>query len=165
MGVFEDVIDKLDASRKRDPSAPRHEAEVGHGDVRVRVEAEDFDRIGIRIRELSVEGAAPQGELGRVLERQADALANLDTPPLTHLRPQEIDGRLGAGVLRTEPEEIHKGYFYEAKLDGGRKVSVQRHRRDPETRERSVVPFTADDQGFEEIVDALGGVFDLPSEG
>ena len=158
MGVFESVVDKLNEARKADPNAEHFETEVEQDDIRVRVKADDFGRLGIHIHELSIEGPEPGGDLGECLHRQADALAQLDTPPLTHLKPIEIDGRLGAGVMRTKPDEIHRGHYYEAGLQGGRKVSIKRYHRDPETKDRSLAPFTATEETLDEVVDAIGGV-------
>lgn len=157
MSVFEDVVRELDTARKQDPDAQRFTAEVDHGDVKVRVEAGDFDRLGIRIHELSVEGEAPAGPLEDVLRSQVDALAGADSPTLGALAPQEIDGRLGAGILRTRPDDMHRGYFFEATLEGGRKASVRRQRRDPDTHERQATTFTTDDEAFGEVVDTLKG--------
>lgn len=163
MSVFDEMLTELERAGRSATPGEIVDAQVEHGDFKVRVRSDAYDRLGVRVHELSVEGPTPSGELGEVLRRQARALTGLEGGPLPDLNLQEVDEKvLGGGILRTAPRSMHRGYFYEATLDGGHKVSVHRHRRDAETGERSDAPFVASEESLSELVETLGGALKLP---
>ncbi len=89
---------------------------------RVEAEVVEVDRIGVRLTRLRVERAEPF-DLGREIEELPDRFRALPE----RLAPVEVDPRLGGATLRTRPEEMEDGEFFEVEVRGG-SLDLTRHR-------------------------------------
>ncbi|MCK6506585.1 hypothetical protein L6R53_24965 [Myxococcota bacterium] len=111
------------------------------------IEARRIESIGVVVERLRVSGAA-----GTVAERAA-AVAEGLRPQGERLVPVEVDPTLGGAVLRTRPEDMQRGRFYQVELDPAG-ATVQRVRRAPEG--RVVEPFAITRDELERMIEGLG---------
>ena len=130
----------------------------GSGEGRVQVEAEDGtaveldvvdrDRLGATVDRVRVSVPQPGP-----LPQQAEAIAGRVRDLGGRLVPVEVDERLGGGTLRTAPEEIRGGRFYEIGLDGDG-ATVDRYQvGDDGARQRQ--PYTLTREQLGRLVDDL----------
>ena len=114
-----------------------------------RVEAQvlDLDRLGTRLERIKVSGE------GRPLEELARAL-----PEALHVLPErmvavEVDPGLGGAVFRSDPADMRRREYFEARSDGC-SVELERFVGTTEGRERRSFTLTREQLG--RMVDRLG---------
>lgn len=108
--------------------------------------------VGVEVKRLRIEGA-----VGSVEERSR-AVAATFRPKGERLQEVEVDPRLGGAVLRTRPEDMRRGRFFEVEVDA-RGVEVKRlRRRDEGGRAQEPYPLTREELGewIEDLGRALG---------
>ncbi len=79
--------------------------EAQKGSSRVRAEVVDVDRLGVVVERLRID--CPAGDLAGRMARVAASVR----PAGQHLKPIEMDERLGGGTLRTTAEHMMRGRF------------------------------------------------------
>jgi hypothetical protein len=123
--------------------------EVEVGGRRVEAEVEAVDGLGARVGRLRVSGigAAPEAEAARLPGALRGALPE-------RLAPVEVDPGLGGAILRSEPQDMRGGEFYEVTTDGDAST-LERLRVEKDGRSR--VPFTLTRDQLRGVVDGLGG--------
>jgi len=113
------------------------------------IETRQVGPVGVVIERLRVEGR--HGDLAE----RASAVAEGLRPQGERLLPVEVDPGLGGAVLRTRPEDMQRGHFYEVGLDATG-AELSRHRRTPGGRVREPFALTREELG--RIVEGLGQV-------
>lgn len=110
----------------------------------------DVDRLGVRVTRLSVRRDRPF-DLLEEAKALPERLRSLPEP----LIPVEIDTRLGGAVLRTRPDAIDEGEFFELELHGDRDLELRRLR-GGRGQDREAADFTLTRKQLGRLVDELG---------
>lgn len=118
----------------------------GHG-FHAEIDARQVEAIGVVVDRLRVVGAPVD------LARSVEAVARELRPQGERLVPVEVAPDLGGAVLRTRPEDIRRGRFYQVELDPTG-ATLERFRRTPEGRQREPFALTRDE--LERVVEDLG---------
>jgi len=137
------------AAGEPDPGPPgRVQAEAGGGSVEA--EVSDCERIGATVGRVTVRQAEP-GDVAR----QARALASGMRGLGERLVPVEVEPSLGGAVLRSEPEDMVQGRYWEVGVaGGGREASVERWRVGPDG-QRAREDVTVTRENLRQAVDGL----------
>lgn len=114
---------------------------------RAEVDAHDADRIGVVIERIKVSG--PKMDVGERAERIADRVR----PGGEAVVPIEVDPGLRGAVLRTDPERMKGGRFYQVDVDEAG-AELTRHRR-TEDGGRAAETFTVTREQLGDLVDGL----------
>lgn len=123
---------------------------VEHEGARAEADILDADRLGARIAEVRVnrkDGFDVADEATR-LSRRVRSLPE-------RLTPSEVDPRLGGAILRSDPEEMHGGEFFELDLRATGERRLSRHRAVPGS-DREKLDFTLTHGQIGRLVDELG---------
>lgn len=122
------------------------------------VHAVEVDRIGVVVDRLRVVGAP--GELAARAGRLAEALR----PGGERLDAVEVDAGLGGAVLRTRPEDMRGGRFYEVQLAPDHAELTRQVVRPGGG--RAPAPFAVTREELGRIVEDLGRILaEVPDEG
>ncbi len=159
MPLSEALQQELDAHLERaklareageaDPGPPGT-VTVELGGTTLEAEVTDCERIGATVGRLRVRGEQP-GDL----QKQADAMVGGLHGLGERVRPVEVEPTLGGSVLRTEPEDMVDGRYWEVNVgDDGRQADLERWRVG-EHGQRSREPFTVTRGSLGKIVDGL----------
>jgi hypothetical protein len=153
MSLGERLVEALKGS-----SEPR-EVEASEGGVVARATVSGADRYGCAVDHLSVSapGRAPE-DPGTEVRRQAEAVRDRVRYLPEPVEPIEVEPSLGEAILRTPPEEIRQGRYFEARLRGGREIEVQRFRADRQRSERECIPAPFTHETLERLADDLGEI-------
>ncbi len=158
---------KLVKALKNSAGSGRRDVSAEHDGVEARARVEGSGPYGSSIDQLEV--VAPErdggGGAGERVARQAERIERTVTYLPERLRREEVEPSLGGAVLRSRPEEMRGGEYYEFKLAGGREVDVRRHRVSADGRSRERIPQAHSHEGLERLVDDLAGVLTDPDEG
>lgn len=122
--------------------------ELEVGGVPVELEVRRHGPVGVELDGLRLRPPA------RDLEERSRALCDGFRPRGERLQPVELDRALGGAVLRTRPEDIRRGRFFEVNVEP-EAVEVRRWRRRPEGgREAQPIPLSHEELGewLEELV-------------
>lgn len=127
--------------------AGRVEAE--EGGARAEAEVVRSERIGVRLRSVTVRPALPVDvpEVARALPDRLRALGE-------RVVPHEVEPRLDRAILRTEPDDMRRREFFEVDVTKGG-AEVTRQRGSDEGRERVDWDMTREQLG--RLVDELEG--------
>ncbi len=119
-----------------DPGPPGT-VRVDDGDLSLEAEVVDCERIGATVDRLRVRREQP-GDI----PAQAQAIAGRMHGLGERVRPVEVEPGLGGAVLRSEPEDMVEGRYFEINVgDEGRRAEVERWKVG-EDGKRSREPFT-----------------------
>lgn len=122
---------------------------VDHDGAKATVDVVDSDRIGVRVRRVHVERAHDRDPL----EVAADYERGLRPLP-ERVEPVEVDASLGGATLRTRPDELRDGEFFEVQVRGTRDTDVQRYKAEP-GQPREAVDWTLSRDQLGRLVDEL----------
>lgn len=122
------------------------EAEAGGS--RAEVDVVEADRIGVRVRGVRVTRPEPY-DVAEEARGLPEKLRSLDEPVI----PIEVDPRLGGAVLRTDPDEVREGEYYELGLDG-RRFDLTRKRAEP-GKDRENIDWSMTHRQLENLLDEL----------
>lgn len=121
-GPWDEALNRaLDA---RDPDTTA--VDVAAGTSRARVDVVEADRLGVRVRGVTVE----RGEAEPV-DGAAERLASRVRSLPERLVPVEVDPGLGGAVLRSRPDEMRGRDFYQLEVDAEGRRGVTRQRPSP----------------------------------
>jgi len=124
-----------------------HEAEVEGR--KAEVEVRDADRIGVVIDRLKVTG--PSEDVRQRVERIGQSVR----PGGEAVVPIEVDPGLEGAVMRTDPEHMRGGRFYQVDVtEHGAELTRQRR---TEGGGREQEPFTVTREQLGDLVEGLGG--------
>ncbi|MBI2877599.1 MAG: hypothetical protein HYY20_12030 [Candidatus Tectomicrobia bacterium] len=144
--LFNELEAKANAGRVR----------VIEADVRIAAEVADFDRLGLAIHRLEIEGASLPGRLGRLAEEIPMKLTYL-LEPLALIEREEGEPFL---LIRSVPPHRQEASidYYEIRLSGGGPLSLERYgyQRSQRIRERTPMLFTR--EVFGRLLDDLVGL-------
>jgi hypothetical protein len=116
----------------------------------VEADVHDCERIGATVGRVRVRQAGP-GDVRRQAEALAGGLRGLGE----RIVPVEVEPDLGGAVLRSDPEDMVDGRFWEAQVgDGGREVGIERWKVDGEG-QRTTEPVTVTRETLRRVVDGL----------
>ncbi|MFH1463941.1 MAG: hypothetical protein ABIO70_06125 [Pseudomonadota bacterium] len=116
----------------------------------VEAEVQDCERIGATVGRVRVRQAEP-GDVAH----QAKALAGGMRGLGERLVPVEVEPELGGAVLRTDPEDMVDGRFWEAQVsDGGREAGIERWKVGADG-QREAEPTTVTRESLRRLVDGL----------
>jgi hypothetical protein len=96
-----------------DPSTDPIEVTVTSGGSSATVDVIESDRLGVRVRSIQVHCAHPRTPEQAAVELP-DALRDLPT----RLVPTEVDATLGGITLRTSPDDMPHGDFFQVDVRG-----------------------------------------------
>ncbi len=96
-------------------------AAAEHGAARATVDVVDADRLGVVVERLRVD--AGPGDIAGRARRLAEGLR----PAGERLRAVEVAPELGGATLRSDPEDMHGGRFFQVDVDG-EGAEITRHR-------------------------------------
>lgn len=99
--TLDDALDQLDGSGV---------VEVEEARGRTKVDVVEADRLGVRIRSLQVDH-----ERRDILEEAQQLPGRIRALP-DRLVPTEVSPKLGGAILRTAPESIRRGRFFEVEV-------------------------------------------------
>jgi hypothetical protein len=139
----------IDALRKKMERATRDtgQVDVESGGLRGEAEVVEHDRVGVVVERIRVRG--PKGDV----ERRAAAIAENVRPGGDRLAPTEVDPRLGGAILRTPPEDMRKGRFYQVEVDDwGAELTRQRVH---EGGERAREPFALTHEQYGDVIEGM----------
>ena len=108
--------------------------------------------VGVRLDRLRVR---PSVEGPVDLHERAAGIASRVRPGGERLDAVEVDPGLGGGVLRTTPDDIRGGRYFEVGIRPGGEADVRRLQVDPESGERTEAPFDLTRRQLEDLVDGL----------
>jgi len=141
------------------PGRAIEQAVSGPGSVSVEANGTQVDAevtasgpVGVRLYRLRVR---PTVDGPVDLHRRASGISDDVRPGGERLDAVEVDPGLGGGVLRTTPDDIRGGRYYEVGIRPGGEADVRRLRVDPSSGERLEAPFDLTRQQLEELVDGL----------
>lgn len=112
------------------------------------VDVVEADRLGVRLRNLRVRRAESY-DLGEEARELPGRLRSLPE----RVEPVEVDPGLGGAILRTSPDEVEGGEYFELGLDG-RELDLKRVKGVP-GRDREPVDWTMTRRQLEKLVDEL----------
>jgi hypothetical protein len=118
---------------------------------RARLEVEEVDRLGVRLRGVVVRRQEPF-DVAEEAARLPERLRPLPEP----VEVVEVAPELGHAVLRSRPEEPGAGDFFEVEVRGAREIDVRRWRLD-ESGQREPADFTMTRQGVGRLLGGMGG--------
>ncbi len=122
------------------------------GGVAVDAAVRDADRLGATLDRVVVRDPGG-GSVARQAAAAPERLRALGEP----LVPVEVEPRLGGAVLRTPPEAMEEGRFWEVSIGAdGREIGLGRYRVDPDGARRAE-PFTVTREALGRVVDGLAG--------
>ena len=121
--------------------------------ISIEVDLVDCDRLGAVVEGIRVRGAAAD-----VVER-AEAISREVRPGGDHLLPVEVDRGLGGAILRSAPEDVHRG-FYELRVSP-EGVELSGHKLTSEG-QRIRVPYTWTRDQLGSVIDQLERAFRTP---
>lgn len=113
------------------------------------VDVADVDRLGVRVKRVQVTRAAPF-DLAEAARELPDRLRSLPE----RIEPVEVDPGLGGAVLRSRPEDLEGGEFYEIGIHGDRELDLRRIRGGPGV-DREPADFTMTRKQLGRLVDEL----------
>ncbi len=157
MPLSRELDQKLDAHLERareagEAPAPPGKVQVESGGVTLEAEVLDCERIGATVDRLRLRD--PQGG---DLARQAEALGGRLHGLGERIRSVEVEPDLGGAVLRSEPEDMVEGRYWEVRVgDDGREAELERFKVG-EQGQRSREPYTVTRDDLGRIVDGLAG--------
>lgn len=123
--------------------------EIEDGDARASVDVADCGRLGVKVRGVKVRRGR-----ARDIEQTARELPERLRSLPERVEPVEVDPRLGGATLRSKPEDMQGGEFFQVDVEGERDVEVKRYRaRDEGGREPVDWTMTRDQLG--RLVDEL----------
>lgn len=150
--ALDDHLERAHAAREAgepDPGPPGR-VEVVDGDVTLEAELLDCERIGATVDRLRVRRDQP-GDV----DAQAGAIAGRLHGLGERVQPVEVEPVLGGAVLRTLPEDMVEGRFYEISVgDEGRQAELERWKVG-EQGQRVREPFTVTRGKLGDVVDGL----------
>lgn len=126
--------------------------EVTHPDAHVEADVEASGPVGIRLRHLKVQ---PKTDAPVDLHARAADLARRVRPGGERLQPVEIDPVLGGGNLRTAPEDMRGGRYFQVDITPSGEAEVKRLAVDPQTGDRVPEGFDLTRRQLEELIDGL----------
>lgn len=112
------------------------------------IDVVESDRLGVRVRELRI------GHDSRDVVKHAGALPGRVRAVPAHLQPVEVDASLGGATLRTSPDEMRRGRFFEVNV---RPDETEVHRYRVEQGERKREEFTLTRDQLRELIDEVRG--------
>ena len=118
----------------------------------VEAEVAEAGPVGVRLDRLRVR---PSVEGPVDLHERAAGIASRVRPGGERLDAVEVDPGLGGGVLRTTPDDIRGGRYFEVGIRPGGEADVRRLQVDPESGERTEAPFDLTRRQLEDLVDGL----------
>ncbi len=119
-------------------------------DLVVEAEVSDCDRLGATVERLKVRDPA-----GGDVRHQAAAMPRRLRSLGERLLPVEADPELGGAVVRSDPQEMDGGRFWEVSIgDGGREAELERFQVGDEG-QRSRQPYTLTREQLGRVVDGL----------
>ncbi len=121
--------------------------ELDRANGRARVDVVEADRLGVRVREVSVTREAP-ADVAAEAERLGAGVRSLPE----RLTPVEVAPTLGGAVLRTRPEDLRRREFFEVEVTPSN-TTVRRHRVDDGGRQPADFTLTRDQ--LEGLLDEL----------
>lgn len=122
-----------------------------------RIDASKVGPIGVVVDRLRVEGQPGD------IERRAQAIAKDLRPQGERLDAVEVAPGLGGAILRTRPEDLRGGRFFEVDLDqDGAGLSRQRCKAEGG---RQAEPFSLTREELGRVVDTLGEILSTESTG
>ena len=153
MAKAEPIINQL----QKGPSEQAGEILAEDGDLKVRVQLADWDRLGCRMERLEMKGA-PGHSLKLDPIRLEKELTYLGEP----LRIVELEKHCGKAILRSFPPRRENGTvsFFEMVLDGPEGLSLTRLAYDRKLGQRSPVPVSLTRDTLERL---LADLVDLAS--
>ncbi|NOY26374.1 MAG: hypothetical protein GXP62_10925 [Oligoflexia bacterium] len=120
-----------------------------------RIDASRVGPIGVVVNRLRVQGRPGD------IERRAQAIATELRPQGERLDTVEVAPGLGGAVLRTRPEDMRGGRFFQVDLDeGGADLSRQRRKAEGG---RQPQPFSLTREELGRVVDTLGEILSTGS--
>lgn len=148
-----DLREQLDEALARDGDGraelhgPGWTAQLDHGEA---------GPVGVVVERLRVEG-----RVGDLVDR-AQVLADTLRPAGERLQPVEVDPALGGAVLRTRPDDMRGGRFFQLEVDrGGAELTRQRRRAEGGRVEE---PFPMTREELSRVLEALGEVLGAPED-
>jgi hypothetical protein len=148
MGLRDHIDKALDAWADRPEGAPSTvTGEVGG--LSTEISVRDTDRLGVVVDHIEVKGVA--GALDVRSERIAASLR----PVGERLIPVEVDPKLGGAILRTHPEDMRGGRFFQVDIGSDRAKLTRHHVDQAGARQAQQFGLTRDQLG--ELLDELEG--------
>lgn len=144
MNTHDSIHDALDALDSGEGTAT---APTGNGTVSVEVVA--VDRLGVKVRKLSVS----RGEDFDLVQECAELPQRIRSLP-HRVAPVEVDPVLGGGVLRSLPDEMRKSDFYQVDVGRHRNIDVRRYQVN-EHGDREQIEYTLSRERLDELIDEL----------
>ena len=108
--------------------------------------------LGVRIDRLRV---CPTTHGPVDLHQRATGIVERVRPGGERLDAVEVDPQLGGGVLRTTPDDIRDGRYFEVGIRPDGEAEVRRLQVDPDSGERTQTPFDLTRRQLEALVDGL----------
>lgn len=145
-------LERAQAARAAGEPAPGPpgQIEIEAGGVTLEADVVDCERIGATVDRLRVSRDEP-GDVAA----QAGAIAGRMHGLGERVEPVELAPELGGGVLRTAPDDMVEGRFFEIGIsDDGRQAELERYQVG-EDGERSREPFTVTRRSLGRVVDGL----------
>jgi hypothetical protein len=137
------------------PATTPGRVEAREGGTSVEVDVRDVDRLGATLDRVVVRNPG-----GGSVARQAGAASERLKALGEALAPVEVEPRLGGAVLRTPPESMEDGRFWEVTIAGdGREARVDRYRVGQDGTRRAE-PFTVTREALGRVVDGLSGTLE-----
>jgi len=145
-------LERADLARKAgepDPGAPGR-IEIEADGLSLEADVVDCERIGATVDRLRLRRQEP-GDV----QAQADAIAGRMHGLGERVQPVEVEPSLGGAVLRTTPDDMVDGRFYEISVgDDGRQADLERWKIG-ERGQREREPFTVTRDKLGRVVDGL----------
>ncbi len=173
--VSNKLIQALDAEKAREKqlafgfasckTTRPYRLDVQENGVRLRLEVEDFDRLGVLLNavQASSAGGADEPE-GRVsLENQIERIVTDIRCLSGDFQLIEQDAASMVAILRTPPPNEHSSNYFEIVLRGGSEISLRHYSLDGDARTRRARPANVSMESFRRLVSQLVELF--PSAG
>jgi hypothetical protein len=123
---------------------------VEHEGRRAEADVLDSDRLGARVAEVRVK-RNPGFDVAEEAERLSKRIRSLPE----RLVPSEVDRGLGGAILRSDPDEMHGGEFFELDVRSTGETRLGRQRAVPGS-DREKLDFTLTHGQLGRLVDELG---------
>lgn len=124
------------------------EVHAADGEHSATLDVEQVGPIGIRIRKLCVK--RPPLDVGEAAEAYPERMRALGEP----LKPIEIDRRLGGTTLRTKPESMRNGEFFDVEVRSDGQTGIRRLKVD-EAGDRREIPWSMTRDQLGRLLDDL----------
>lgn len=146
------------ASRKT--SRP-YRLDVQENGVRLYLEVEDLDRLGVLLSSVRVRctGGAHEPQAGVSLETQINRVANDIRCLSGDFQLIEKDTASMVAILRTPPPNEHSSHYFEMVLRGGSEISLRHYSVDDNARTRHARPANVSMESFRRLVSQLVQLF------